>query len=87
MKKEIEYALDKLGDAFSRLKEGALQAKDELDKDGVIQRFEFTFEQFWKSLRIFLEDEGLECRTPKDGATFMTPVNCGFDKSNPYALI
>lgn len=65
MKEEIKYALNKFKDALSRLKEGAFQAKDELDKDGVIQRFEFTFELLWKSLKIFLGDEGIECRTPQ----------------------
>lgn len=66
MKEEIEYALNKFNDAVCRLREGVLQAKDELDKDGVIQRFEFTFELLWKALKIFLEDEGIECRTPKE---------------------
>lgn len=46
--------------------DGALQAKDELDKDGVIQRFEFTFEQMWKCLKIFLQDNGIECKSPKE---------------------
>jgi nucleotidyltransferase substrate binding protein (TIGR01987 family) len=66
MKEEVKYVLDKFNDAFSRLKEGALQAKDELGKDGVIQRFEFTFELLWKSLKVFLEYEGIECRTPRE---------------------
>lgn len=32
----------------------------------MIQRFEFTFELAWKTLNVFLEKEGIECRTPKD---------------------
>ena len=44
MKDVLEYSLKKLKDAYQRLEEGVKQAKDELDKDGVIQRFEFTFE-------------------------------------------
>lgn len=66
MKEEVRYVLSKFNDAFSRLKEGALQAKDDLGKDGVIQRFEFTFELLWKSLKVFLEYEGIECRTPRE---------------------
>lgn len=44
MKERVKYALKKLQNGFFRLKEGAEQVKDELDKDGVIQRFELTFE-------------------------------------------
>jgi len=67
MKRETEYALKKLEDGFSRLKEGAENTSDDLDRDGVIQRFEFTFELLWKTLKVFLEEEkGLICHTPKD---------------------
>ena len=66
MKEETEYALSKLKDAFIKLKEGTEAAEDELDKDGVIQRFEFTFELLWKALKIFLEDSGIEAKTPKE---------------------
>ena len=65
MKEEVKYAVDKFEDAFNKLKQGIIQAKDELDKDGVIQRFEFTFELLWKTLKIFLANEGIECKTPR----------------------
>lgn len=66
MKNEREYSLSKLDDAFSKLKEGINSVRDELGKDGVIQRFEFTVELLWKTLKIFLRDKGIEARTPKD---------------------
>ena len=66
MKREINYAIINLGKAISKLHKGVLSAKDELDKDGVIQRFEFTFELFWKTLRVFLRDSGIETKTPKE---------------------
>ena len=69
MREETEYAINKLENALSKLREGTLQAKDELDKDGVIQRFEFTFELLWKALRIFLSVEGIECKTPRSCLT------------------
>lgn len=66
MKEEIKYSFNKLNDAFVRLKEGVKEAKDELGKDGVIQRFEFTFELLWKTLKIFLREKGIDVNTPKD---------------------
>lgn len=66
MKEELKYALIKLENAFVKLKEGADNAEGELEEDGVIQRFEFTFELFWKTLRIFLKDKGIGAQTPRD---------------------
>mgnify|MGYP002480667748 FL=1 len=47
--------------ALDRLKEGLLQydEEDELQRDGIIQRYEFTFELAWKTLKEVFEDEGL----------------------------
>lgn len=66
MKNELDYSLSKLKEASARLIEGLKISKDELDEDGVIQRFEFTFELLWKTLKIFLEDRGIICKSPKD---------------------
>lgn len=39
---------------------------DELEKDGVIQRFEVTFELAWKTLRDYLEGQGVsDIASPK----------------------
>lgn len=62
---EVAYALGKLKVAFMRLKEAAGQAVDELDRDGVIQRFEFTFELLWKTIKILLEYVGFYCTGPR----------------------
>ncbi|MGH4123729.1 MAG: nucleotidyltransferase substrate binding protein [Clostridium sp.] len=47
--------------ALNRLKEGILKLDEENDllRDGLIQRFEFTFELAWKTLKAYFEDEGL----------------------------
>ena len=66
MKNEIQYSLAKFNEAVETLYKGIELAKDELGEDGVIQRFKFTFELLWKTLKIFLEDKGIICRSPKD---------------------
>ena len=63
MKKRI--ILENFSNALERLEEAVNEAQTELEIDGAIQRFEFTFEQAWKSIKKFLEDEGIICRSPK----------------------
>ncbi len=65
MIEEVKYSLEKLKRAFKRLDEAVREASDELDRDGVIQRFEFTFEVFWKTIKILLEYEGYRCAGPR----------------------
>ena len=54
--------------AFLRLKE-AIDKEDlsELEKNGLIQRFEFTIELAWKVLKDFLEEKGFSFKSsPKE---------------------
>jgi nucleotidyltransferase substrate binding protein (TIGR01987 family) len=53
--------------ALSRLREGSAEdpAKTSLVIDGVIQRFEFTFEQSWKAMQTALRRQGFDCRSPR----------------------
>jgi len=51
--------------ACTRLDEGCRQSTDELQRDGVLQRFEFTFELFWKTLASFLNYEGFQTKGPR----------------------
>ena len=76
MKNEREYALAKLKDAFLRLKEGAGKAKEDLERDGVIQRFEFTFELAWKTLKEFCDQKGNSANNPRD--IFRLSADYGF---------
>ncbi|OAG26931.1 nucleotidyltransferase substrate binding protein [Thermodesulfatator autotrophicus] len=64
-KTDLYLAIDKLEQAFARLKEALPKVKDDLDRDGVIQRFEFTVELFWKTLKIILAYQGIECASPR----------------------
>lgn len=66
MKEALRYALSKLENAYVTLKEGIDSATNELEKDGAIQRFEFSFELLWKTIKIFLRDSGIEVKTPKE---------------------
>lgn len=50
----FQNALDRLNEGVAKYNEA-----DELAADGLIQRFEFTFELAWKTLKVVFEDEGL----------------------------
>ena len=45
--------------AVKQFKKGLTQVKDQLDRDGAIQRFEFTFELIWKTLKRILDFKGI----------------------------
>lgn len=62
---ELQYSLVKLEKAFNRLIEGTQVEKEDIARDLVIKRFEFTFEQAWKLLKIALEHQGIICRSPR----------------------
>jgi len=68
---DLESALERLGEAVR------LSPKKRINKDGTIQRFEFSFELSWKTIKIFLTDQGIICKSPKD---------C-FRKAADYGLI
>ncbi len=40
--------------------------EDRINIDATIQRFEFTFELFWKTLKEFFHQKGLEINYPRD---------------------
>ncbi|HEY84452.1 MAG TPA: nucleotidyltransferase [Chloroflexi bacterium] len=62
---QLVYALDKLEAAFLTLQQAVERTQDDLDQDGVIHRFEFTFELLWKTTKIFLQYEGFHCAGPR----------------------
>lgn len=58
MKRYEERRID-LDNAIKSLKEGLSQEADDLRIDGVLQRFEFTFELAWKCIKDYLEIQGI----------------------------
>lgn len=48
-----------LMNVFGRLKEGLTKGDDDLYIDGILQRFEFTFELAWKTMKDYLEYLGV----------------------------
>lgn len=54
--------------AFLRLKEAMeMENLNELERNGLIQRFEFTIDLAWKVLKDYLEDKGFDFKpSPKD---------------------
>lgn len=51
--------------ALERLKDALAQPKSQWTRDASIQRFEFTFELAWKSIRRFAAIEGLDTPSPR----------------------
>lgn len=52
-------------ESADRLAEAVSQPESELIRDATIQRFEFTFEVVWKTLKLYLERQGHECGGPR----------------------
>ncbi|MFC1596027.1 HI0074 family nucleotidyltransferase substrate-binding subunit [Candidatus Margulisiibacteriota bacterium] len=63
--KRFSQIKEDFSNALQRLDEAVLEAESILEIDGVIQRFEFTFELFWKLLKVYLEKEGIIAKTPR----------------------
>jgi len=61
IKINLYLAVEKLQKAFKRLEEAIPQIKDDLDRGGLIQLFEFTVELSWKTLKLILAYQGIEC--------------------------
>ena len=52
--------------ALGRFEEALARPADGIVRDAAIQRFEFTFEMAWKTVRAYASSEGLDCVSPRD---------------------
>lgn len=60
MAKKIDERKEDFFKALNRLEEALKKdLSDDIIVDGIIQRFEFTFEQSWKVMKLYLEDQGI----------------------------
>ena len=67
-KSDVKIELAQLERAFQRFKEALLRdpKKDDLAIDASIQRFEFTYELCWKTMKRYLAPEGFPLTSPKE---------------------
>ena len=81
----MEIKFEKLEKALAQLKSAVLSdLKSDLERDGVIQRFEYTIELLWKVAKKVLEENGVVAIAPKD--TIRELANIGWI-SNPDEFI
>ena len=66
MNKEFENYFNTFEKAHVRLTDVLGQKKDEYMRDSAIQRFEFTFELFWKLLKKYCEYQGKPVNSPRE---------------------
>ncbi|TAN57912.1 nucleotidyltransferase [Patescibacteria group bacterium] len=66
MNNALESITDDFNKALNRLSEALELAPTRIHKDATIQRFEFCFELSWKTIKLFLNNQGIECKSPRD---------------------
>jgi nucleotidyltransferase substrate binding protein (TIGR01987 family) len=76
---DLERAVERLDEACRRVAAGAEQ--DSLLRDGLIQRFEFSFELAWKGAQAAAADEGVTVRSPK--AALAHALQSGWARGEP----
>ncbi|KAA0253164.1 nucleotidyltransferase [Acidobacteria bacterium ACD] len=62
----LESLLSDLESALARLDEALREPKSDIVRDAAIQRFEFSFELLWKTLKVRSEAEGLRLFSPRE---------------------
>ena len=75
MGKKLEERKEDFKKALIRLEEALKKdLNDDIIIDGIIQSFEFTFEQAWKVMKLYLEEQGIldEALAPR------STIRCAF---------
>ncbi len=66
MNEKFPELVSQLENAVNRLEEALVLEPTSINKDGSIQRFEFTIELAWKAIKTKAEEVGLEVNSPKE---------------------
>ncbi len=68
MTEKLNVQIEKFRKSIDRLQEvlGRKLDEDNIVLDASIQRFEFTFENAWKTVKMFLKSKGQDCFSPGD---------------------
>ncbi|HVN67820.1 MAG TPA: nucleotidyltransferase substrate binding protein [Candidatus Sulfotelmatobacter sp.] len=67
MRSKLGNLTGQLKDALQRYLEVMRLEKNDIVRDSAIQRFEFTYELAWKTMKAYLEEKGLkELYSPKE---------------------
>ncbi len=62
----LKQRLSDFKKALASLEQGLAIAEDELHRDGIIQRFEFTYELAWKTMKLWLAGKDVMVGNAKD---------------------
>ena len=84
MSSRSDALLVQLESALARLDDVLRQPKNEYMRDSAIQRFEFTFELVWKTVKARLEEAGVRAYSPRD--SFREAFQVGLIADDPSWL-
>ena len=65
LKNDFEKAIKRLEEAVNKAMNNKGTEDYTFYRDSAIQRFEIAFELMWKTVKLFLEKEGIICRSPR----------------------
>ncbi len=63
---QLEKAYNKLNEAIRKEDELLFKNEHSILRDSIIQRFEFTFELYWKALKEYFYKNGIICYSPRE---------------------
>ncbi|MFH1429720.1 MAG: HI0074 family nucleotidyltransferase substrate-binding subunit [Candidatus Margulisiibacteriota bacterium] len=66
MESKLDNIINQYGNAVRRFDDVLQKEKDEYIRDSAIQRFEFTFELAWKTMKAYLAEKGNTVYSPRD---------------------
>lgn len=67
LERKVRQSFENLERALLRLEEALKEdPNNSLVVDGTIQRFEFTIELYWKTMKRLLLSEGIDAKTPRE---------------------